>query len=288
MFGNAGYQFTLDMKNTYDVEYAGGLITPFSNQTTSTAGSGWACWGKSTILFAIPTDKDATDDKYQIKAPAYNGSRWVGDTDFYCVDDWNMIEAAIIHMLPEAYIDNYSPLYVVDKVVAAKNNLGDPCYKVYGNHNGEMKSVLIGENVVSTAGAGGWLAGITAKDLKFGDIIQVSQVDGMADSLRMVYRYEDGIDDFKRSEKGSETGGQLEVETGTFGGRRNSIYRLLKKSGNSSVSVMKGFSAANAVYIVDLSSKKITKSTFADLSVGDKLVVHSKWGTLVNNYVFRK
>lgn len=287
-FGTVPYQFTKDVENSTHVYYTSGLIS-YDTSTGSTVSSSAKFWGKDTILFAIPDDKDAPDGKYTIKSVSYNGSRWTEPTTFYCVDDWNIIPVAIMHMGAEAGIDNYSAVYAVSRVVAAINPItGENCYRVYGTHNGVEKSFLIAEDVASDPGKAGWLGGVTATDLKFGDLVQISTLDGAADALRIVYRHGGLADDMFMSNGGVDIAGQLEIRTGTFGGKRNAMYKFIQTVGGVETPSIKQFTANKSITIVDLSTKKLSNGTFADLQLGDKIVEHSKWGTMVNTYVYRE
>ena len=287
VYGESGYQFTLDKINPTYVYYEGGLIT-YPNDGGGSADNS-VFWGKSTILFAIPTDKNAVDGKYSIKSVSYNGSRWTEPTDFYCVDDWNIIEAAVMHMSAEAGIDNYSPVYVVDKVVAAVDLDGSKCYRVYGYDKGNYTSFLLGEDVVSDPGKGNFANGleVTGDQLQFGDLVQVCVTDGVADSLRLVYRLTDQEDFDMSNTAAGTTGGQLEIKTGSFGGKRGSMFRFIQKKGGVELPTLRAFTASTAAFMIDTASKKVKKTSFADLAIGDKIVMHSKWGTMVSSYIYR-
>lgn len=274
-YGKSGYQFTKDVVNSSYVTYSSGVVKD-------------SFWGGSTILFAIPQEKDAIDSRYSIKKPSYHGSRWTQASEFYCVDDFNNITAAVMHMPDTSNIDNYSALMVVDKVVSSLvGESGELGYKIYGTVNGEAASHYASENLESLACNSGWIEGVKLTELKFGDIIQVYKADDKVQLFRILYRISAGEDYIKNSDGGSKDSGQLAITTASFVTQKGNAFKLSQTMSGTTKTFFKFFSVSATANIIDTKTQKVTRTTVADLVPGDKIVIYSKRKAVQRVYIIR-
>lgn len=238
-------------------------------------------------IFSIPSSKDAEDKFYLIRNLKYNGNQAdIIPLTLYNVDKFNCAEAAVMVLDTEGdNIDKEGALFAVEKVRYTTTADGDSGYEIIGYEAGAKKSYIATDEDLTSSVGSGWPS-VKISDVKFGDILQISQISSEIKGFRVLFRASEIGNDRIQYKDGNEattldsiSGSEpLAMIIGTIDDIRNIAVRVKRNiEGEEYIDNLFLQGGGNIpAYIFNMETRELIKSTPSELHQGDKLVAYKR------------
>ncbi|MDY3928728.1 MAG: hypothetical protein SOZ34_05110 [Clostridia bacterium] len=244
-----------------------------------------------TVYFTIPTDKDK-DDEYKIVSKLASTDVGVkGNVRVYDVGNGGVIGAMVSGNSINS--GDFGTPQMVDNVTQTVDEDDQPCTQINFISG---SSVVLKENAAfvqpatsDSKGGINWTkrvdySKVGVNDLKRGDVIQCSVVDGYAEQVMVLVR----VDDI----------GQVRADGDSLAESGNILCNVLSVNDNASRAIVyyvdrfgtprwQTMNIGGSVYKYDSETKKADYSTTADIREGDTLLINSFWWSVKATFIFR-
>lgn len=273
--------FTLDYKSPADgLYYRGGRGRIFGAKYRVNAG---------TIIFKVPEVYSSDERNYSVHNIGYlSNDRQYKNLEFFDLTRDNISKVILMKSSSgsASNIIYYDLVTIVEKVVQCFAN-EELTYKLYGYQNGERIELTAYSADLADPDEV-WGNGVLFRDLKPGDVIQVSVNSfGLTDEMRVVFNRDSGKDLWETVSGGNA--GLYYIHGGIHAAYGEIIYKS-----NTSLVVNAhdlndpqwdrtyGLDNAQYFYKVSKSTGKVSRITVSDLKTGDKVFIQGSYSVLQN------